>query len=319
MSSSHVVLTTYGEPPTPSFADQLVYSWRILLGLTRTVAPIPRPLIPLIAIARARGRRRMWRDADYGSPLETITRLQAEALRSSLNALRPDVDWKMHVSFEFRRPFLGQTLSSIPQGDPVTVVPMYAADSDFTHALARSALDAHLALHPRTAPSRVVDPIDPDELAQISAAHVLESLKDGAAWSGADVALVLAAHGTLTAPSKPMQTGLAETTRLCDALTRLLAPEFRTVRRGWLNHTRGGRWTEPAMPVALGALAAEGVQRVVYFPYGFLADNAESQLEGRLFARDEPTLNTRFLPCLNDSPRLADALARMVQMNHLYP
>ncbi len=319
MTASHVVLTTYGEPPTPSLTDQLVYSWRILLGLTRTVAPIPRPLITLIAVARARGRRRMWREWDYGSPLERITRLQADALGRSLNAMRPDVEWKTHVSFEFRRPFLGETLSSIPQGDPVTVVPMYAADSDFTHALSRSALGAHLALHPRNAPARVLDPVDPDELAQMSATHVLESLKDAAAWRGADVALVLAAHGTLIAPSKPMQTGLAETTRLCDALTRLLTPEFRTVRRGWLNHTRGGRWTEPAMPAALGALAAEGVQRVAYFPYGFLADNAESQLEGRLFARDEPRLTTRFLPCLNDSSCLADALARMVLMNHLYP
>src|SRR5204862_7559561 len=32
--SHHVILLTYGEPPTASFVDQLVYSWRILLGLT---------------------------------------------------------------------------------------------------------------------------------------------------------------------------------------------------------------------------------------------------------------------------------------------
>lgn len=254
----------------------------------------------------------MWREWDYGSPLERITRLQADALGRSLNAMRPDVQWKAHISFEFRRPFLGETLRSLPSHEPVTVLPMYAADSDFTHALARSALAAHLALHPRTAAARVLDPIDPDELAQVSATHVLESLKDDSAWLGAGVALVLAAHGTLVAPSKPMQTGLAETTCLCDTLTSLLAPEFRTLSRGWLNHTRGGRWTEPAMPVALRTLATEGVQRVVYFPYGFLADNAESQLEGRLLARDEPTLNIRFLPCLNDSSGLADALARMV-------
>ena len=50
----HVVLVTYGEPTTASFSEQLVYSWRILVGLTRTVAPIPRPLLPVIALlARA--------------------------------------------------------------------------------------------------------------------------------------------------------------------------------------------------------------------------------------------------------------------------
>lgn len=312
MTANHVVLTTYGEPPTPSFTDQLVYSWRILLGLTRTIAPIPRPLIPLIAIARAFARRRMWREASYGSPLEYITRLQAEQLGTSLGAMAPDVAWKTHVSFEFRRPFLGETLSSIPRDEPVTVVPMYAAESGFTHALARTAVEAHLAQNPRTAPLRVMGAIDPDELAGISAAHVLENLKDDSAWMGAGVTLVLAAHGTLIAPSKPIQTGFAETTKLCDALTRGLEPRFRTVRRGWLNHSRGGQWTEPAMPAALRALAAEGARRVVYFPYGFLADNAESQLEGRLAARDEPALNVRFVPCLNESTGLADAMARMV-------
>ena len=54
----HVVLVTYGEPPTPAFAGHLAYSWRILLGLTRTIADIPRPLLPLIALARARTRNR---------------------------------------------------------------------------------------------------------------------------------------------------------------------------------------------------------------------------------------------------------------------
>ena len=254
----------------------------------------------------------MWRQTGYGSPLERITRLQADALKVSLSAMSPGVEWKTHVSFEFRRPFLGETLSSIPPGDPVTVVPMYAADSDFTHALARSALKAHLAIHPRTAPARVVGPIDPDDLARMSAAHVLEGLKNDSEWMGAGVALVLAAHGTLIAPSRPMQTGYAETTRLCDALTQRLAPEFRIVSRGWLNHTRGGRWTEPAMPAALRSLADDGVSRVVYFPYGFLADNAETQLEGQLVARGEPRLHTRFLPCLNESSCLADAIARMV-------
>ena len=65
----HVVLVTYGEPPTPAFVEQLVYSWRILIGLTRTVAPIPRPLVPMIALARARGRSRAWKASGYASPL----------------------------------------------------------------------------------------------------------------------------------------------------------------------------------------------------------------------------------------------------------
>ena len=77
----HVVLVTYGEPTSPSFIDQLVYSWRILLGLTRSVADIPAPLIPLIALSRARGRHAMWRQHEYGSPLEPITLERGRGLR----------------------------------------------------------------------------------------------------------------------------------------------------------------------------------------------------------------------------------------------
>jgi protoheme ferro-lyase len=80
----HVVLVTYGEPPTPAFLDQLVYSWRILLGLTRTVAPIPLPVLPLIALSRGRGRQRLWTDEGYASPLEPITERQAVGLRRAL-------------------------------------------------------------------------------------------------------------------------------------------------------------------------------------------------------------------------------------------
>ena len=69
----HVVLITYGEPPNASFTGQLRYSWRILLGLARLVAPIPRALLPLVALSRARSRNRLWSDESYGSPLEALT------------------------------------------------------------------------------------------------------------------------------------------------------------------------------------------------------------------------------------------------------
>jgi hypothetical protein len=65
----HVVLITYGEPPTPDYFVQLKYSWRILLGLTRAVAPIPAVALPIIALSRARLRNLMWTAERYGSPL----------------------------------------------------------------------------------------------------------------------------------------------------------------------------------------------------------------------------------------------------------
>src|SRR5437899_2716518 len=144
----HVVLLTYGEPPAAAFLSQLRYSWRILLGLTRSVAPIPPALLPMIALARARSRWTMWRQERYGSPLE---------------------------------------------------------------------------------------------------------------------------------PPRPMETGRLATERICSGIADRLKARFGIIRNGWLNHVYGGRWTEPPADEALKQIAEAGFRRVVYFPFGFSADNAETE------------------------------------------
>ncbi|MEO8682362.1 MAG: ferrochelatase [Vicinamibacterales bacterium] len=90
------------------------------------------------------------------------------------------------------------------------------------------------------------------------------------------------------------------------------ATTFGLVTNGWLNHTRGGRWTDPPIEETLMRASAAGFSKIVYYPYGFLADNAESQLEGQLAAAGRPELQVRFLPCLNESALLADVIAAQV-------
>ena len=304
----HIVLVTYGEPITPALIEQLVYSWRILLGLTRTVADIPAPLIPLIAVARARGRNVLWRRSGYTSPLEPITLAQAAQLRHAL-AQRSHQRWKIHVAYEFRTPLLSSVLTQLPGNETVVVVPMYAADSSFTHNLSRQTVES---VGPeRPAPTIVLPAIDVEQLAEISANHVMHTLGSDTAMTRS-VALVLAAHGTLLKPSKPIDTGLLATERLRCRIEQRLSGCFGIVTNGWLNHTRGGKWTDPPIEETLQRVSEAGFRDVVYYPYGFLADNAESQLEGQLAAAARPELNVRFIPCLNGSPDLAELIASQV-------
>ena len=163
-TTRHVVLVTYGEPPTPSWIDQLVYSWRILLGLTRTVAAIPAPVVPLIALSRARFRHRLWTAHGYGSPLEAHTLRQAARLRDTLAAAEGG-DWRVHVAYEFRRPLLDEVLRGLPGGEPAWVAPMYAADSAFTHALSRETVRQFTSAAPRPAPIAVLPALDGARLA----------------------------------------------------------------------------------------------------------------------------------------------------------
>jgi len=156
MSARHAVLLTYGEPPAPDVAAQLVYSWRILLGLTRSVASIPPWALPAIALSRAVTRARLWGRERYGSPLEAVTREQAQRLAEALTEDGTPAWWRVHVAYEFRDPLVGDVLARIPPDEAVDVVPMYAADSAFTHQLSRAAVARALRRLRRRAPVRAV-------------------------------------------------------------------------------------------------------------------------------------------------------------------
>lgn len=312
MSVRNVVLVTYGEPPTPAFGAQLKYSWRILLGLTRSVAKIPPWVIPFIALRRGRLRNRMWRDERYGSPLERLTLAQADALHAALQREAPATEWRVHVAYEFRDPLLPARLDRLRGSGPVDVVAMYVADSAFTHVLTRSCVERWRASRGDAAEVRVLPAMNEEKLAELSARFVERELASRGIAGGPDWALVLAAHGTLLEPARPIETGRGATECVCSGIATRLAPRFGLVRNGWLNHVYGGRWTEPAMDEALREVATKGFRRAVYFPYGFLADNAESELEGRQALRAHPELEAVHLPCVNVAPEFVDALARQV-------
>jgi protoheme ferro-lyase len=311
MIRRHIVLVSYGEPATSLFMEQFAYSHRILRNLTRIIAAIPAPLIPLIALSRAHGRRKLWRACGYTSPLEAITRAQATLVQTTLEAALPDGGWVSHVAYEFRRPLLGDVLRGLPSDEPVWIAPMYAADSAFTHALSRQVAGEINEGGRRGGPVQVLPALEPESLAELSAGHVLDCLGfDGD--QGRSTALVLAAHGTLLEPARPIDTGRENTERLCEAIKTRLAPSFGMVAQGWLNHTRGGRWTEPPMEQTLQSVSDAGYSSVAYFAYGFLADNAETQLEGRVIAARHPQMDVRFVPCLNATASLLDAIAAQV-------
>ena len=225
MNTRHVILLTYGEPPDPGFFAQLRYSWRILLGLTRSVATIPAPLLPIIALSRARLRTSTWRAERYASPLEAITVEQAGALARLLAAREPETSWRVHVAYEFRDPLLTVVLDAIPAREPVEVIPMYVADSAFTHALSRATLEAWLARRfpaGRPASARVLPPLGEEPLAAISARHVLDELARLGLAPDREWALMLAAHGTLLEPPRPYETGRLATERVCAGIARRL-------------------------------------------------------------------------------------------------
>lgn len=311
---TEVIYLTYGEPAAAKFGVQYRYSLAILRRLTLRVAPIPRFVLPLIAAYRAWTRCRLFRDLDFSSPLEEISERQRDALESSLRTRHPDREISVRLVYEFREPFLPEQLkgSSEPPEDLI-VLPSYIAESDFTSGVSRTDL-AHF--HEESKGShgwpepRYINNLGRDSrLADIMANHVLGYCRREG-WTTEASVLVLGAHGTVVNPPPGILNGLEDTATLAAAIKHRLKPHFRMIRAGFLNHTLGGDWTEPPMDKLAEKLRSAG-HSVVYFPYGFTADNAESLVEGPQAL--EPQASLLCVPCLNESPTLTDFFTDRVE------
>jgi len=315
-----VLCFTYGEPPTTDFGAQFAYSWSILDRLTRMVAPIPKAVTPLLAVYRGRIRKKLWTAEGYSSPLEAITLRQVAAIRANLEEARPDVDWDVREVYEFRRPFLSQVLAEYAKSPPhkLVVLPLYVAESDYTHNISR--ID-FAAWRDRAAkqggwspdPAYVLrfgyDEAMADAFANFALRHCVERGWDAEKSGGA--AFVMGAHGTLAFPKPGVESGRKETSRFFGLVRERLRDRFKTVRLGWLNHKFGGEWTSPDVESLAAELWEKGIRRVVYFPFGFFGDNAESQLEGKMILRNHAWDDYLHLPCPNDD---AAVMRRMEEM-----
>ena len=105
---------------------------------------------PPIVLMSARGRPFTHQDAVRFAASAELTLLcghykdvdqrVADGLAAELGRLEPGTDWRVHVAYEFRDPLLRDVLDSLPAGEPVELVPMYAVESAFTHEISRSAV-----------------------------------------------------------------------------------------------------------------------------------------------------------------------------------
>jgi len=151
-------------------------------------------------------------------------------------------------------------------------------------------------------------------LAEVLAEHVLASTRQAEISDLRRWAILLAAHGTVVDAMPGVDSGLLQFGRVLHRIKALLRPHAGLVRVGWLNHTRGGRWTSPAVADALKLVRERGYERVVYFPWGFTTDNAETALEGRIALADmsPPLEKVHYVTCLNTSPAFVALLADRV-------
>ncbi|MGC9328885.1 MAG: ferrochelatase [Candidatus Hinthialibacter sp.] len=314
-----VVLITYGEPEANSFLEQWKFSNRILFKLTRLVAPIPKAAVPLIGAWRGYGRRKTWREERYISPLETITRRQADFTQKALNARNDGNAWRVHIAYEFRRPSLDEVLRQIRDQacEQLILVPMYLPISDFTSGISQRDFQRFQEANGRPLPEArmVVFRSCHREISHVMADYVRRQLENLGIMGEQrkEYGLLLGCHGTvMTPPPGISDAGYCDTKQAYDNLEEELKPEFKSVAIGWLNHRLGGEWTSPTLHASVQTMLDQGIENLIYFPFGFLADNAETQLEGRMILRDLGVEKYHHLPCVNDDPKFMEFLVERI-------
>lgn len=309
-----VLLVNLGTPEAPTapavrkYLGQFLHDHRVV-QLTRWLwCPILHGIIlPFRSPKVAEKYASIWMDG--GSPLAVYTRRLSQVLATHLPGLR--VDWAMR----YGQPALDDKLKALhAEGiKRVLVLPLYPQYSTTTTASVQDMVDAA----PQGLDVRMVEDYH-DDAGWVAA--IADSIRSHWQRHGRSEKLLLSYHGIpqrLVAGGDPYA-------HHCATSTSLIADALDLGETGWRMsfQSRFGRekWLQPYTTQTLEALAAEGVKTVDVICPGFAVDCLETLEEisvenAEAFqAAGGQTLN--YIPCLNDSPAHAEALAGLVQ-NHL--
>jgi ferrochelatase len=319
-----VLVATYGEVEQLSLRSLYPSSWRILQLITSRIANLPLPLKAFIALMRSLRRKREWKKLGYRPKLAQINRAQTQALAKRLDTIKQlsgrKVEFVVRDAYYFIEPYYEDVLNEVKAScHAVIVVPMIPIESEFACGVGCALALEHFGndIFERV---RVIKHLwNNEEFIRLCVNRIFEKYEPR---QGHKVGLALVAHGTLVKDTKgeelKLNTGYKETLtfyeRLKTAIEHDARNRFASVKLGAMNHKFGGTWMPQTLERALEEFQTEGIEEVVIFPFGFLADNSEADLEAVMQVR-AAGYPMQYIPCLNDSPGFMDWLAKRVTLS----
>ena len=310
-SSTALLIVNLGTPeaPTPRavrrYLAEFLHDHRVV-QLTRWLwCPLLHFIIlPLRGPKAAAKYASIW--MPEGSPLAVHTRRLAGAVQDRLPG------WRVQDAMRYGEPSIGSRLRAWrAEGvQKVVLLPLYPQYSTTTTESVRDVVTREA----RGLDVRFIEdyPVDPGWVAA-----VVGSIRSWRAEHGAGEHLLFSYHGL---PQRLARNGDPYPQR-CEASTRAIVQALGLRDGEWTltYQSRFGkeRWLEPATDATLQAMAARGVRRVDVVCPGFAVDCLETLEEiamqnAELFhAAGGEAL--RYIPCLNDAPAHADALAALAR------
>lgn len=306
-----VLVVNLGTPEAPT-APAVARYLAEFLGDKRVVA-IPRlfwwPLLNWVILPRRSPRSAekyalVW--LPEGSPLAVYTRRLAEGMQRELPGHR--VAWAMR----YGAPALAPALDALRDGGVrrIVVLPLYPQYSTTTTASIEDVVQAWQARNPQLPVTLIEDyPTDP---AWVEA--VADSVRAHWAQHGRGETLFFSFHGL---PQRVANNGDPYPQR-CEASAQAIAAALGLGAGEWQlgYQSRFGaeRWLQPYAEPSLWQLAERGTKRVDVICPGFATDCLETLEEvamGFVETCAARGMQVRYIPCLNDAPAHARALAQL--------
>jgi len=247
------------------------------------------------------------------SPLLDITRRQAAALEERLN--RERADYRTFVGMRHWHPYIRQTVGEIAAAGIRKVVALCMAPQFSEMSIgaymsqteaARQAVDAGMEV-------RFVESwhLHPGYVEACAGA-----LQRSIAAIGGDqrLAVLFTAHSLpirILSDGDPYPHQLRETIAAVCEIAKPRAPFFAYQSRG----RTGEEWLGPDAAEEIPRLRAEGFDKLVLHPIGFVADHVEILYDDDILYRSQAEgLGFRFLrvPACNDRPEFIEALSQIV-------
>ncbi len=316
-----ILLLNLGTPDATDYWSMRRYLKEFLSD--RRVIEVPRwkwwPILNLIILSVRPGRKgkdyaTIWNNEQNEGPLKTITRAQAEHLRTVFAGdARIEVDWAMR----YASPTTDSRLRALQQRgcDRILLVPLYPQYAAATTATACDQAFRTL-MKLRWQPAVRVAPSYHDDPAYIDA--VAASMRRGLAALDFEPDVMIATfHGM---PQAYLEAGDPYHCQ-CQKTSRLLRERLGWPEDKWLTtfQSRFGTdpWLQPYTDETVKRLASEGVKRLALVAPGFSADCLETleelDKENRHYFEEGGGEKFAYLPALNDSPEGMRAIEAVVR------
>jgi ferrochelatase len=322
-----VVLVTYGEVEKLAVRTLVPSSRKIVQVVTRQIVKLPKAMIYALGDYRSIKHYIDWKVNRYRSRLVGINRSQKDGVASELvrsgRLAAMGADVVVDEAYYFVPPYLETVLEKYRTSlDGVVVVPMIPVESAFSCGVAcQMAMDVFgESLFGRV---RVMHGLwMHKELHRIYVDYLFGSLHaDLLSDKGRKPGLVLVIHGTIVkgrnGKTPTVFTGLEETYGFFRLMRNRILDDprnvFGEVRLGCLNHSAGGEWTSDTVEKALSEFRQEGCEAVAMFPFGYFADNSETDYEARRQLDASGIECTQYIPCINASPAFFRWLASLIE------